>query len=830
MTRRLAGLSIVFLLTVLALLPAAELRAATALYFDAEGGTKTWDYSSLNWSSDPGPPYDRAWADGSDAVFEGAGGVVNVSGTINSVNSLYFAVSGYTVGSSPNSGTISLTGSGGNITTLSGTTTINSSITYVGPNTGLTKLGDGTLVLCGYNANTGPTNINAGTLRLGKSNCLYPQTAVTLANVAGATFDLNNTTQTIASLSGGGNLGGNLSFGSMGLGRLTIGYGSNAPTTTYAGVISGTGEINFNYLSPGSLTLTGKSTFSGTVNCGGVIILDNENALPNAIISFSTSSATLQFGNISSAKISRLNNSNVPGGNSVSLSNVNGQPVALTIGVNISEFDECNVRFTGSGSLTKVGACTLTLGGYNTFSGDTKIVGGILKAPGGLWNSTLDYDNYGGTYSMENTYSNIFGGLKGNQNMQLLSGLGYSVRLVVGTNNQSTTYGGVFSDSGHLAKVGSGTWTLTAANVHTGKTIAASGKLNLANPLALQYSTLSLNDQYVYNGSTNIKYSGGTVVFDPAVASHTFNIGGLEGIAGRNIVLQDGLDGTGNPITLRIGSNISYAICTYSGVLAGAGSIAKIGLDTLTLAGANTYSGTTTVLGGTLNVTGSLANNGSNKIFVAANVTNFGGTIARNVAVGGGYAGFGSTAFGAGTLGSAADLLAGTNTETAKMLAMQWRGLSGADLAANLVSDVFNLSGMVNTGGQTDAFALKMTYSVDALPGGAANEAALAAAGSIFLAWFNADSQWVDATTGNTGNNASAAQRGFVGSFADFQTQYGTTLGNYIGAYGVDLGSHSVWAVLNHNSQFAAAVPEPGTLILLAAALGIGLLMLRRKS
>jgi hypothetical protein len=47
---------------------------------------------------------------------------------------------------------------------------------------------------------------------------------------------------------------------------------------------------------------------------------------------------------------------------------------------------------------------------------------------------------------------------------------------------------------------------------------------------------------------------------------------------------------------------------------------------------------------------------------------------------------------------------------------------------------------------------------------------------------------------------ASDAQRGFIGSFAEFQTQYGTTLGDYVGAYGVDRGTHGVWAVLNHNS------------------------------
>ena len=40
-----------------------------------------------------------------------------------------------------------------------------------------------------------------------------------------------------------------------------------------------------------------------------------------------------------------------------------------------------------------------------------------------------------------------------------------------------------------------------------------------------------------------------------------------------------------------------------------------------------------------------------------------------------------------------------------------------------------------------------------------------------------------------------------------------------LGHYGIDTGSDTVWAVLNHNSQFAVAVPEPSTLMLLAAGL-----------
>ena len=95
-------------------------RAADQLYFDAFY-SDYWNYGFGGWSSDPGPPYYQNWIDGSDAHFEGLGDVVNVSGTINSVNSITFDVDNYRL----SNGTITLTGSRRNITTGSGTDTIN---------------------------------------------------------------------------------------------------------------------------------------------------------------------------------------------------------------------------------------------------------------------------------------------------------------------------------------------------------------------------------------------------------------------------------------------------------------------------------------------------------------------------------------------------------------------------------------------------------------------------------------------------------------------------------------------------------------------------------
>ena len=166
----------------------------------------------------------------------------------------------------------------------------------------------------------------------------------------------------------------------------------------------------------------------------------------------------------------------------------------------------------------------------------------------------------------------------------------------------------------------------------------------------------------------------------------------------------------------------------------------------------------------------------------------------------------------ANSLGTEATLLAGT-TASAGTVSMGWRALTGADKSGgqSIVSDVVNLS----TPTSTNPFVLQMSFTSGELGGMSASTA--------FLAWLNGSNQWVNAVTGNTGNNATGGELGYLGNFASFQTDNGTTLSSYIGAYGVDTTADVVWAVVNHNSQFGVMVPEPGTLALLVTGL-IGLL------
>jgi hypothetical protein len=109
-------------------------------------------------------------------------------------------------------------------------------------------------------------------------------------------------------------------------------------------------------------------------------------------------------------------------------------------------------------------------------------------------------------------------------------------------------------------------------------------------------------------------------------------------------------------------------------------------------------------------------------------------------------------------------------------------------------------------------------------------------ASEFFLGWDDPESgDWVNAVVGNEllegMTAASGDQLGYLGSFADFQSFYGTNLFSYLGAYGRDETGRAVWAVINHNSEFAVtAVPEPATWALALAGLaGVGISLRRRK-
>ena len=208
--------------------------------------------------------------------------------------------------------------------------------------------------------------------------------------------------------------------------------------------------------------------------------------------------------------------------------------------------------------------------------------------------------------------------------------------------------------------------------------------------------------------------------------------------------------------------------------------------------------------------------------------TSFGTALTAPVAQNGSYANLESIATattgsgGYSMVGSTATILWGTNSSgSAQTVSMAWRTQTLTERTSPvLISDVLDLSGMKLDGtGQTSPFVLQMTYNPSLLPLGAGSEGLWASNQWLYLGWLNPNTDtWQNAVLGNYGSTNDT----FVGVGA---WSGDTTLGDW----GVNTATDTVWAVVNHNSEFAV-VPEPSTLILLAVAISlIGYAWQRRR-
>jgi outer membrane autotransporter protein len=251
--------------------------------------------------------------------------------------------------------TITLNGGGGTFDTNGFSTTISQGITGIG---GLTKAGDGVLILTGTNNYTGGTTITAGVLIAGSTTALSPASAFTV----NGTLDLGGFSNTIGALNGLGTVTNSASPQQNAV--LTVGQPGSTASGLFSGVIQDglNSTVGLN-LAGGVLVLTGSNTYTGgTTISGGVLDVSADNNLGAVSGGLSFNGGTLQFGSAFHLASTRTITLNGGGGTF----DTNGFNISISQGI------------TGIGGLTKTGPGTLTLSGSNSYSGGTVLNAGIL--------------------------------------------------------------------------------------------------------------------------------------------------------------------------------------------------------------------------------------------------------------------------------------------------------------------------------------------------------------------------------------------------------------------------------------------------------------------
>jgi fibronectin-binding autotransporter adhesin len=235
-------------------------------------------------------------------------------------------------------------------------------------------------------------------------------------------------------------------------------------------------------------------------------------------------------------------------------------------------------------------AGTWILSGANTYTGNTTISKGTLQLGNGGTTGSL---RGAGTISVGNADANF----TVNRSNKAEEGVDF----------------GKITGSGSFTQAGSGTTILKSSN-YTGATRINSGTLQFATQSAL-YNNVSANwtaDKIsVASGATLAVNVGGATGFTSA------NLDTIKGLGTATGGFQNG-SRLGIDTTNAAGGVFSYA-SPISNTNGGANSIGltKLGTGTLELSGVNTYTGTTIVSGGSLNVTSTGALNGGGSVSVA---------------------------------------------------------------------------------------------------------------------------------------------------------------------------------------------------------------------
>lgn len=416
----------------------------------------------------------------------------------------------------------------------------------------LNKTGSGTLTLSGSTTYTGTLALNSGGLTLNSTNSLINST-LTL-NSGTVSFGVSGTnTYTFGGLSGSAplNIGGN-----------SISVGANNGTSTFSGNLSGTGSLTKG--GTGTFTLSGNNSYSGsTVINTGRLIAASSTAIASSS-SFSLSAATTL---------------SLSGGFTVA-----NKPLTIsTNGPSSATFESIAGDNTWSGAVTATAQNSYPIAIRNSASSSTFTLSGNIATVGlgCIVTSSLSSSNinFSGVYSGGPIVKNGFG------NLTLGSSNTYDARTEI--------YEGSLTISS-INNVGSGNG---ASSLGTAST-AANGIIGLGSPTGSATGTLT--------------YTGGEATTDRQLrltgrsgGGATINANGTAGTIlnfTSNLGFANSLNNVTRDLSLR-----GTGIGEFSGVIGDEDtasgkrtSVSKTNTGVWWLSNTNTYTGSTTITNGAL--------------------------------------------------------------------------------------------------------------------------------------------------------------------------------------------------------------------------------------